>query len=99
MSEEWKRSDFQRRRVEVKDSALADARRIEIAIIVDGKQLVRVGAREPGLVACYSTQDDSLVIDIVEAAHGQYRDVIDLPGARGGEPIDEWHAVLMGIES
>lgn len=101
---EWTRKDFQRRSVTVAEGALVGATghpaRIEIAIIVDGVQLVRMQAREPGLVACYAhVESESFVIDVVEPSRGQYRDVKDMPGGgRGESEIEDWHAHLMGLE-
>jgi hypothetical protein len=100
---DWTRKDFVRRRVEVTDAALVgktgQPARIEVALIVDGVQLVRLQAREPGMVTCIApATTESIIIEVVEARAGEYRDAKDLPGGgRAGDPIEDWHADLLEV--
>lgn len=72
---EWKREDFSRRRYTVTGSDLDKAKRIEVIVRVDGRNLVHMQAREPGMVAFVSRPaEQGFDIDVVEAAKGKYTD-------------------------
>jgi len=72
---DWKREDFARRRYTVEGGDLDRARRIEVLVRIDGRTLVHMQAREPGLVAFVSKPaDQGFDIEVVEATAGKYAD-------------------------
>lgn len=94
---EWTREKFNRRRYVVEGEDLEKARKIELKVIVDGKTLVHVQAREPGMLAFVSKPaDQGFEVDIVEATGVRYTDVM-LPSATG-EAVSPWQFDAMGIK-
>lgn len=92
----WTREKFSRRRYVVEGDSLDRARRIEVIVKVDGKVLVQVQAREPGLIAFVSKPlEQGFELDMVEAGGRRYTDQA-VPGGTG-EPVDEWQYEALGL--
>ncbi len=65
---EWTARDFSRRRYTIEGEDLDKARSIRTIIQIDGKILVNIQLREPGIVAVISRPDEQgLDIEIIEA--------------------------------
>lgn len=74
---EWTADKFSRRRYTVEGPDLDKARKIELIVKIDGKTMVHMQAREPGIVAFVSKPlDQGFEIDIVEAGGKRYSDVM-----------------------
>jgi hypothetical protein len=88
---------FARRRYVVEGDDLDKAKKIELIVKVDGKQLVHVQAREPGLVAFVSKPlEQGFEVDIVEVDKRHYFDrAVPEVSAEG---VADWQFAAMGIE-
>jgi hypothetical protein len=87
---EWTRKDFTRRHYQVEGGSLDKARRVEVHVIVDGRPVVQVQAREPGILAFVSKPTtQGFDIEIIEHKLQQYTDVRTLSGDLT-EPLEEW---------
>ncbi len=94
---EWTPKQFNRRRYVVEGDDLEKARKIELKVIVDGKTLVHVQAREPGMLAFVSKPaEQGFEIDIVEATGVRYVDA-RLPSATD-DKVAPWQFDAMGIK-
>lgn len=90
------RQHLHRRHYTIEDPALDRARRIELLVKVDGKVIVHVQAREPGLVAFVSRpEDQGFDIEIVQVGQ-QFVDV-ELPPGVSPEPVAEWQYTALGL--
>lgn len=87
---------FNRRRYVVEGDSLDRAKRIELIVRVDGKTLVQVQAREPGLLAFVSKpSDQGFEIDIIEATGRRYTDQAVPEGPT--EPVADWQYEALGL--
>ena len=94
---EWNRKDFTRRRYIVEGDTLDKAKLIEVIVLVDGKQLVRVQAREPGIVAMVSRPDDQgFEIDMIEPRRGTF---VDHATPDEVEAVQDWHFKALGMDN
>jgi hypothetical protein len=94
----WTKETLNRRHYTVDSDGLDKAKRIEIKVIVDGKQLVHVQAREPGIVAFVSKPTEhGFEIEIVEGSGVRFTDVW-LPNGEQTEPVAPWQLEALGIE-
>ena len=92
-----KAGDYNRRQYVVEGAALDTARRIELTVTVDGKQLVKIQAREPGLLAFVSKpSEQGFAIEVVEATGRRYVDSA-VPGA-DPTALEPWQIAALGIE-
>lgn len=81
-------TEYSRRRYRVEDPALDKARRIELVVLMDGRPIVHVQAREPGLLAFVSREgEQGFDVDIVEPVGRRYVDRM-LPSEV--EQVAEW---------
>lgn len=97
MADEWKRSDFTRRHYQVEGEDLDRAKRIEIIIKLDGKDIVRLEAREPGIVAFVSVPgEQGFHIELVERQPFRYTDIRTLEGLTT-ESLLPWQLEAMGF--
>lgn len=93
----WDHSKFNRRRYVVEGDSLDKAKRIELIVRVDGKILVQMQAREPGLLAFVSKPaDQGFEIDVVEATGERYTDHASI--GNPPEPVEDWQFVALGLE-
>ncbi len=91
----WKQGDFTRRCYGYESDSLDKAKLIEVIIKVDGKVIVQVQAREPGMIAVISKPDaQGIEVDMIEAARGRYIDRA-VPD-QSGLP-QPWHFEAMGM--
>jgi len=88
---------FSRRRYVVEGEDLDKARKIELILRVDGKQIIHVQAREPGLVAFVSKpMDQGFEIDLVEVGKKIYLDAAVPEISK--DPVADWQFKALGIE-
>lgn len=86
--------EYQRKHYRVEGDDLDKARRIEVVVIVDGKTLVHVQAREPGIVAFVSQPaEQGFDIEVVEVAGRRYGDAM-VPSEL--EPVAAWQLAALG---
>ena len=94
---EWTSDKFSRRRYTVEGADLDKARKIELIVKIDGKTIVHVQAREPGMVAFVSKpMDQGFEIDIVEAGGKRYFDAA-VPDS-SLEKLSPWQCAALEIE-
>jgi hypothetical protein len=87
---------FCRRRYTVEGADLDKAKSIEVTVKVNGKVMVQVAAREPGIVAMVSRPDDQgFEIDMVEPAKGNFIDA-KLPGDKD-DNVAPWQLEALGL--
>lgn len=92
---EWKPEQFNRRVYTIEGDDLDTARRIEVIVKVDGKTLVRVQAREPGILAVVSKPDEQGVnIEIVEPGGVRFTDVA-VPETTAA--LQDWQLIALGL--
>lgn len=92
----WTRDRFNRRRYIVEGDTLDKAKRIELIVKVDGKVLVQMQAREPGMLAFVSKpSDQGFELDVVEATGRRYTDHSTI--GNPPEPVADWQFEAMGI--
>ena len=92
----WQQNQFARRTYAIDGPQLDAARRIELIVKIDGKVLVQMQAREPGLLAFVSRPDDQgFAIEVVEVAAGKFVD----QSALGDDPADvlPWQVEALGL--
>ena len=95
---EWSPEDFNRRSYLVESPALDKARRIEVRIIVDGKLLVQMMAREPGIMAFVSRpSEQGFNIEIVEATGIRYTDM-RTPAGEMTPALADWQREALGLK-
>lgn len=90
-------ADYNRRCYTVEGDVLEKARRIELIVKVDGKMLVQMEAREPGMLAFVSRPvDQGFDIEVVSATGRRYTD----HAAPDGSPtkVSDWQAAALGLE-
>jgi hypothetical protein len=97
----WTKDKFSRRRYTVEGGDLDKARKIELIVKVDGKPIVQVQAREPGIIAFVSKPvEQGFDIEIVEAVNRQYFDRAVPDSSQEGVTGWQLEALgLVGIES
>lgn len=94
---QWTAEQFNRRRYVVEGEDLDKARKIELMVRVDGKTLVHVQAREPGMLAFVSKPtEQGFDIDIVEANGMRFVDTA-VPMQKG-EAVAPWQFEALGIK-
>ena len=94
---EWNREDFSRRRYVIEGDTLDKAKLIEVIVLVDGKQLIRVQAREPGIVAMVSKPNDQgFEIDMIEPAKGRF---VDRASPAEVDQVQAWHFAALGMNN
>lgn len=99
---EWTPQDFQRKQLvrrhyNVEGAELDQAKRIELKVFVDGKQLIHMQAREPGMLAFVSRPDEQgFEVEVVEVKDAQYLDRAAIAG-EPIEPLAEWQKDALGI--
>lgn len=87
---------FRRRLYTVEGDDLDKAKKIQLVVLVDGKPLVQMEAREPGLLAFVSRPDrQGFDIEAVEVSGPRYTDV-RLPEAVG-QPLP-WQLDALGVK-
>lgn len=97
--ETWTRDDFHRRHYTVEGDDLDRAKKIELIVRVDGKVMVQVEAREPGIVAFVSKPaEQGFHIELVERGKVRYTDVRTIEG-RTTEPLLPWQQMALGFEA
>lgn len=92
----WTIDDFQRRyyRYDQDNGELDRARHIVFLVKVDGKTLIEMQLREPGLVALISRpDDDGFLIEVVEPGGRRFVDVAR-PGSTDTEVLG-WQQLLL----
>lgn len=81
-------TEYRRRRYQVAGDDLDRAKRIELQVVVDGKVIVQVQAREPGMLAFVSRErEQGFDIDIVEPVG---RGFVDRIAPSEIEPVADW---------
>ena len=96
MTEKWDRTRFNRRRYVVEGDTLDKARRIELLVKVDGKTLIHMQAREPGILAFVSKPaDQGFEIDVVEATGARFTDFAAVDNTT--EQVEEWQYEALGM--
>ena len=93
-----KQADSYKRRIyTLEGESLDNARRIELLVKVDGKKLVHVQAREPGILAFVSKPDDQgFEIHVVEVGGSSFQDVAG-PGDDTLAEILDWQVSAMDL--
>jgi hypothetical protein len=92
----WTPDKFSRRRYVVEGDTLDKAKRIELIVKVDGKPVVQMQAREPGMLAFVSKPaDQGFEIDVVEAVGKRYIDHM-APGDPP-EAVADWQYEALGM--
>jgi len=98
MTEKWSSREFRRRSYTYESPALDRARSIQLQVVVDGKILVRMAAREPGVLAFVSRpKEQGFDIEVVEPVGGRYLDAYT-PHGFGEAPVLPWHLEALGVE-
>jgi hypothetical protein len=98
MAQEWTKQDFSRRHYQVEGDTLDKARKIEVVVRVDGKTVVQVQAREPGILAFVSRpHDQGFDIEMVEARGVAFTDIRTISGDMA-EPVAGWQWDALGIK-
>ena len=93
----WSRERFSRRRYTVESDSLDKAKLIEVIVKVDGKVMVHMQAREPGMIAFVSKPNDQgFEIDVVEAVGKRYVDQM-VPSEMAA--VADWQFEAMGIKN
>ncbi len=93
---EWTRDKFNRRRYVVEGDSLDKAKRIELIVKVDGKVLVHMQAREPGILAFISKpSEQGFELDVVQANGARYTDTASI--GNPPEPVAEWQYEALGM--
>jgi len=98
---EFQIDHFTRRRYTVEGGDLDKAKRIGIVIHVDGRKIVEMQAREPGIVAVVSKpKDQGFDIEIVECDRDQlgvrYTDY-RFPNGAHTEPVEPWQQLALEL--
>lgn len=76
---------------------LDKAKKIEVIVMVDGKPLVHVQAREPGMVAMVSKPaDQGFEIDMIEPIKGKF---VDHMAPEDMDRVQEWHFTALGMNN
>ena len=89
---------FSRRKYTVEGEDLDKAKKIELIVKVDGKQIIHVQAREPGMVAFISRPlDQGFDIDMVEVDKKLYFDAAVPEVSK--EAVADWQFKALGIEA
>ncbi|MDQ3170706.1 MAG: hypothetical protein M3Q55_11265 [Acidobacteriota bacterium] len=89
--------DFNRRSYTVEGPDLEKAAKIELIIKVDGKTLVHMAAREPGLVAFVSRPtDQGFSIEIVQSGGRRYVDFMS-PADLREDTVLPWQIAALGL--
>jgi len=92
---EWTRAYFQRRRYVIEGAGLDAAKSITVIVEVDGKQIARVCAREPGLISVVSKpQDQGIEMDVVELKAFRYPDQVSEAEVCA---VEEWQYQVLGL--
>jgi hypothetical protein len=92
----WSPEQFNRRRYVVEGDSLDKAKRIELIVKVDGKMLVQMQAREPGMLSFVSKPtEQGFELDVVEATGQRYTDHASIGNAP--EPVADWQFEAMGM--
>lgn len=95
---EWQAGDFVRRRYVYESDALDNAKRIELRVLIDGKPVVQMQAREPGILAFVSKPNEQgFQIEVLQADKVRYTDVRGLDGSLT-EPVQDWHLEALGLK-
>jgi hypothetical protein len=83
----------------VEGEALDKARRIELHVLVDGKPLVRMQAREPGLLAFVSKPNEQgFDIEVVQPDKVRFTDERTHTGMMT-EPVEKWQLRALGFDA
>lgn len=92
----WTRERFNRRKYVVEGDTLDKAKKIELIVKVDGKVLVHMQAREPGMLAFISKPtEQGFELDVVEATGKRYTDHASI--ANPAEEVEEWQFEALGL--
>lgn len=95
---EWTPEDFHRRAYAVESPELDKARKIELRITVDGKTMVKMQAREPGIMAFVSRPtDNGFNIEIIEVGGVRYADHMT-PAGEMSPPLEAWQKAALGLD-
>ena len=93
---EWDRTRFSRRRYTVEGDDLDKAKRIEVIVKLDGRTLVHMQAREPGILAVISRpKEQGFDIDVIEPRGVQFSDQAVAP--QGQEAVADWQFEALGL--
>lgn len=97
----FERGHFTRRRYVVGGEDLDKAHRIGIVVLLDGKKLIEMQAREPGIIAVVSKPNaQGFDIEIVEVDGSQfgvrYTDY-RMPNGTFTEPVAEWQQLALEL--
>jgi len=98
MTTQWTADNFSRRRYTVEGDDLDKAKRITVTIHVDGKKVVEMQAREPGIVAIVSRPaEQGFDLEIVEPGKGRFIDYQMMTGQKL-EPVAPWQLDALQIK-
>ncbi len=89
---------YRRRYYSVDGKPFDAAKKIELIVRVDGKELVHLQAREPGLLAFVSKPlDDGIELHVVEVSEKAYRDQA-APAVADSEGLLPWQIEALGLK-
>ena len=93
----WKPEHFHQSNYSYEDTALDSAKRITYKLSVNGRDLVTLQAREPGILAIVSRPDsDGIDFIIVEPGGARYIDM-RMPDFERAAQVEPWALELLGI--
>lgn len=96
MANGWTPDKFNRRRYVVEGSDLDKARKIQVLVKVDGKVLVDMHLREPGILAIISRpQDQGFDVEIVEPTGKRFTD--NAIPADSSDEVAAWQLEALGF--
>lgn len=96
MAEEWKPEHFKQGSYTLKDPSLDTAKRITVEVKVDGRRIINVQGREPGILAIVSKpDDDDISVVMVEAGGVRYVDTQN--GIARTNQAERWALEALGL--
>ena len=94
----WSRENFSRRKYTVAGEDLDKAKRIELHVIIDGKRVVQMQAREPGLLAFVSKPDEQgFDIEVIEPTGPKINFTDRAVPEESAEPVADWQFKALGM--
>ena len=91
-------TSYRRRYYLVEGAVLDQAKKIELIVKVDGRTLVHLQAREPGMLAFVSKPDDQgIELHVGEVAEQAYRD-ITVPEISSEDGLLPWQVDALALE-
>ena len=92
----WTRDRFSRRRYTVEGDDLDKAKKIEVIVKLDGRTVVHVQAREPGMVAVVSRPtEQGFDVDMVEPVGARFVDHAVAPIS--DQVVADWQFEALGL--